>query len=131
MLVNQMNSNETDPGTLPHTGWQVLGELELTVGSNVEEQIRAWLMDLLVSLRLHESFLSKLFASAQEYSLRALQSTMESGQGHVHLAILVQQEYAPLGNTWGFFRIEKIDSPEEDVSHPDHVVEFYLYMEGQ
>lgn len=126
-----MNSNETNSGNLPRTGWQVLGELELTVGSNVEEHIRAWLMELLIPLDLHENFLNKLFASAQEYSLRALHSTMGSGHGHVHLAILVQQEYAPFGNTWGFFRIEKIDSSEENLSHPDHVVEFYLYREGQ
>lgn len=125
-----MKPNETKSETMPRTGWQLLGQLELTVASNVEEHIRAWLIELLVPLGLHESFLNKLLASAQEYSLGALHSTMESGHGHVHLAILVQQEYTPFGNTWGFFRIEKIDSSEEKLSHPDHVVEFYLYMEG-
>lgn len=126
-----MNSNETNSGTLPRTGWQILGELELTVASNAEQSIRAWLTELLVPLHLHESFLNKLFASAHEYSIRALHSTMESGHGHIHLAILVQQEHASNGRSWGFFRIEKIDSSEENLSHPDRVVEFYLYVEGQ
>lgn len=121
---------ESHSENLPVTGWQVLGELELTTGSNVEQQIHAWLMELLLPLRLYKSFLNKLLASANEYTSRALHATAQAGHGHVHLAILVQQEHGTYGNPWGFFRVEKNDNPEQDSSHPDHVVEFYLYREG-
>ena len=122
-----MNSDEINSEALPRTGWRVLGELEFTVGLNVEEQIRAWLMELLAPLHLHGSFLNRLLASMQEFSSCALQS----GPRHVHLAILVQQELGLVGNTWGFFCLEKIDNSDAAPSLPAHMVALYLYMEGQ
>ena len=125
-----MNPTESTSGNLPASGWHVLGEIELTVGIDPDRNIRAWLTGILTPLHLHEDFLNKVLMSAQEYALRALENT-DTGHSHIHLAILVQKGHRSPGNTWGFFRIEKIDNAEHKASHPDHTVEFYLYLEGQ
>lgn len=124
-----MNPIESNSRDLSGGGWQVLGELELTLGSNVEDEVRAWLTVLLLPLLLHESFLNKVLRSAQEYSLRALRSNSDAANGHVHLVIFVQQDRTLRGDTWGFFRIEKIENAEQNPLHSDHTVEFYLYLE--
>lgn len=124
-----MNPNESNLRDPSGAGWQLLGELELTLGLNVEDEVRAWLAVLLLPLLLHESFLNKVLRSAQEYSLHALRSNINEANGHVHLVILVQQDHAMRGETWGFFRIEKIGRTEQGPLHSDHRVEFYLYLE--
>jgi hypothetical protein len=126
-----MNPIESNSQDLSGVGWQVLGGIELTLNSNVEDEVRAWLAVLLLPLLLDASFLNKVLRSAQEYSLRALRSTTDAANGHVHLVIFVQQDRTMRGESWGFFRIEKIDSAEHKASHPDHIVEFYLYLDGQ
>jgi len=125
-----MSANESH-SSRPDTDWQVLGELELSTGLNADKKIRGWLTDLLTPLRLHDSLLNKVLTSAQEYALRALQSSAETGHGHVHLIILTSYRSTSVTTTWGFFRIEKIDSTGQDQLHPDHILEFYLYTEGQ
>ena len=45
------------------------------------------------------------------------------------LSFFVQQDRAMRGDTWGFFRIEKIDNAEQNSLHSDHTVEFYLYLQ--
>ena len=126
-----MNANESHSSNRPDTDWQVLGELEMPTGLNADEKIRGWLTELLTPLHLHGSLLNKVLTSAQEYALHALHSSAETGHGHVHLIILTSHRSASITTTWGFFRIEKIDSIEQNQVHPDHVVEFYLYTEGQ
>jgi hypothetical protein len=125
-----MNTTEPTSKIPSSVDWRVLGEIELTAGSNPGGNLRARLTEILIQLHLHEDFLNKVLASAQEYALRAAQN-IKTSHGHIHLAILVQQKYQSLGDTWGFFRIEKMDDAEQKVPHPDHTVEFYLYLEGQ
>jgi hypothetical protein len=124
-----MNPIESNSRDLYGAGWQVLGELELTLSGNVEDEVRAWLTVLLLPLLLHEGFLNKVLRSAHEYSLRALRSHMDASNGHVHLVILVKHDRTTRGDTWGFFRIEKIENDEQNPLHSDHTVEFYLYLE--
>lgn len=124
-----MNKTESTSGILPAAGWHVLGEIDLTADSNPGENLHARLTEILMQLHLDNSFLDKVLASAQEYALRAAQNTGTS-DGHIHLAILVPQERQSSGNTWGFFRIEKIEYAEQKGSYSDHTVEFYLYLEG-
>lgn len=124
-----MNPIEPNSRDLAGTGWQILGQLELTLNLNVEYQVQDWLTALLLPLLLHESFMNKVLRSAQEYSLRALHSNIDAVNGHVHLVILVQKDLTMRSDTWGFFRIEKIDNAEQNPLHPDHTVEFYLYLE--
>ena len=125
-----MNPTESTSGNLPVAGWHVLGEIELTIGSNPDGNLRDRLTEILVPLHLHDGFLNKVLTSAQEYTLRAAQNT-ETGHGRIHLAILVQEDHRSPGNIWGFFHIEKIDSAEGNLPHPDHTIEYYLYLEGQ
>lgn len=111
------------------SSWRILGELILPVGSSPNELIFAWLTDLLAPLDLHENFLNRVLKSAQNYVGQALRRDTEVPFGHIHLSIFGPKEPASKGQTWGFFRIEKIDSGESSAAHPDHTVEFYLYRE--
>ena len=118
----------SDPAST--SSWQMLGELVLPVGTDPNELIFAWLTELLAPLGLHENFVNRVLKSAQNYVGRALSPNAGVPFGHIHLAIFGPNEQTSKGQTWGFFRIEKIDSAEPSVVHPDHAVEFYLYQES-
>jgi hypothetical protein len=109
------------------TDWQVLGELELPIGS--DDAIESWLVETLSPLTLHTDFLNKVLKSAQEVAARAMQADALMQFKHVHLLVFAPPDYASNRHNWGFFRIEKV----ENASHqddPNHVIEFYLYLEG-
>lgn len=108
----------------------MLGELILPVDSNPNELISAWLTEQLAPLDLHENFLNRILKSAQNYVGRALSPEAGVPFGHIHLSIFGPNGRISKGQTWGFFRIEKIDSAESSVAQPDHAVEFYLYQES-
>ena len=107
----------------------MLGEFELPVGPHADT-IRAWLVELLTPLHLNDDFLTQLLGSAQDATLRASHSNNGTSFEHIHLSVFAPNERDPQRSTWGFFRIEKIDSVEENKDHPEYVVEFYLYLEG-
>ena len=111
--------------------WQILGELELPVGLNANGALQTWLTELLAPLGLHTDFLNKVLRSAQDSTERAPQPSTEMTLGHVHLSIFAPHLYTSKGKTWGFFRIEKIESATADKNFPDHAIEYYLYLEGQ
>ena len=115
--------------TVSASSWQMLGELILSVGSNPDELISLWLKEQLAPLGLHEKFLTRVLQSAQNYAGRALRADMEAQFGHIHLSLFGPNERTSKGQTWGFFRIEKIDSGDQNLSHPDHTLEFYLSRE--
>ncbi|HET7144544.1 MAG TPA: hypothetical protein VFI68_11035 [Anaerolineales bacterium] len=125
-----MNLNETHSGNPSASNWQVLGQLELMADSQAHGYLRDQLVEILKPLHLQENFLNKLLLSAEEYTTRALSSITALGHGHLHLVIFTQPECVSASESWGFFRIEKIDNAEQNPVHPDHVVEFYLYLEG-
>jgi hypothetical protein len=107
----------------------MLGELILPVGSQPDALISLWLKELLAPLDLHENFLNRVLRSAQNYAGRALTPDAGVAFGHIHLSVFVPDEPVSRAQSWGFFRIEKIDSAEQNLAHPDHTVEFYLYRE--
>lgn len=109
--------------------WQLLGELILPLGLNTKDLLSAGLAELLAPLELHENFLNRVLKSAQNYVGRALTSDAGVPFGEIHLYIFGPNERMSKGQTWGFFRIEKIDSHEQNLADPDHTVEFYLYRE--
>jgi len=115
----------------PTPAWQILGELELPAGPSVEDALTSWLTALLLPLSLQSDLLNKIISSAQEAVVRAIHSDIWTSFGHIHLSVFVPYEFTLYGNTWGFFRIEKIDSPGSNNNHPNHVVELYLYQERQ
>ena len=109
--------------------WRMLGELILSVGSNPDELISLWLKEQLTPLGLHENFLTRVLQSAQKYAGRALRADAEAQFNHIHLSLFGPNEWNSKGQSWGFFRIEKIDHAGQNRPHPDHTVEFYLYRE--
>jgi hypothetical protein len=126
-----MNNPQTGHINIPGANWQILGDLELPVRFEADSGINAWLTDLLNPLNLHADFQNKVLTSALEAASRALQ--VETGRAfeHTHLLIFVPAKRELEGQTWGFFRIEKIESsfPEKDT--PGHAIELYLYLESQ
>ena len=123
-------NNSNSSHNIPHRDWQILGELELPVGSSTKDAIHAWLSDVLHSLDLHAHFLNQILQSAQEAAGRAMRSERAAEFRHLHFLVHASKQPASSGQTWGFFQIEKMgDSAEGGNSH-DHAIEFYLYLEG-
>jgi hypothetical protein len=109
--------------------WQFLGELILSIDSDTNDLLSVKLAELLAPLELHENFLNRVLKSAQNYVGRALTSDAGVPFREIHLYIFGSNERMSKGQTWGFFRIEKIDIDEQNLAYPDHTVEFYLYRE--
>jgi hypothetical protein len=112
------------------TDWQLLGELELPVGSNLDPKLSAWLTEVLNPLDLHTDFFSKVLKSAGEAIARAAQTELVTKFEHLHLLIFVPSERPSKGGTWGFFGIEKAYGGLEGESSPGHRIQFYLYLAG-
>ena len=107
--------------SLPETNWQLLGEFKLSLGTDADGLILAWLVVILEPLSLQPEFLHRILKAAQEVTARLLRSDLKLE--HIHLIILVPDTKPERGQNWGFFRVEKVEGP-------DHAVEFYLYPEG-
>ena len=123
--------NNSDPThNSPHTDWQILGQLELPVGSSCEDAIHAWLSDVLHPLALQAQFLNQILQSAQDAAGRAMRSERAAEFRHLHFFVHVPTYSASSGQTWGFFQIEKMGDSTEGGNLLDHAIEFYLYLEG-
>ncbi|HLF74429.1 MAG TPA: hypothetical protein VI524_08795 [Anaerolineales bacterium] len=122
----------TDPSlnSVSGPGWQLLGELELAVDPGADRTVSKWLTVILSPLNLHEEFMSKVLRSAEAAAARAMQTETVIKFQHTHLLIFIPAERPSNGQTWGFFRIEKIETPTDEESTQDHAIEFYLYLEG-
>lgn len=121
-----------DPSSnkVPGTDWRILGELEFPVGAETNGMISTWLTEVLSPLDMHVDFLNRILKSAQDAAIRAFQAEAEIKLERLHLLIFVPPEHAPRDNTWGFFRIEKIENSPTGVARASHAIEFYLYMDG-
>ena len=111
--------------------WQVLGELELPIGSASAGVINAWLREKLSPLKLQVGFMNRILKSAQDAARHFESKAAGSEIGHLHILV-----FAPINpkldqRTWGFFRIEKLESVMEAKNPPDHYIEFHLYFEGE
>jgi hypothetical protein len=126
-----MQPNDSSLNKYTSSGRRLLGELELQVGVKADDTIGAWLTELLAPLNLHADFLNKVLNSAQDSAARILLTESAAKFEHVHLIIFVPSEPISKEHTWGFFRIEKIESTTADENFPDHAIEFYLYVEGK
>ena len=130
-------NRQAEMKTVEHSesGWRILGELELPIAAEADGAISAWLTQILNPIDLHMDFLNKVTRSAQDAAIRAI--TAERAQTefeHIHLCLFVPRtDLFTLykGQTWGFFRIEKMGPSTENGSPHDHSIEFYLYLEGQ
>lgn len=125
---------ETHPSAPRFSGadWYAVGELNLRAGSDLEQEIRAWLDQTLHPLDLSMEFLSRVHRSAREAASRALAMRAPAQKyGHIHVLVFAPRGNQQQGETWGFFRLEKLEACPENEILPDHSIEFYLYMEVQ
>ena len=112
------------------TDWQMLGELELPVGSDIQNIINSRLAEILAPLKLQPDFLSRMLRSLQEASRRAITSTGAVPKfGHIHMLVFALQHPEFKEKTWGFFRIERLERTTESQNLPNHTIELYLYTE--
>lgn len=127
-----MGSNKTTLDNFTNSDWQILGQLTLPAGMDVDviEMISAWLPETLRPLQLQGEFLEKVVHSAQQ-ALKTIDLAGKGAKfGHYHLLVFAQAHSTDLPNTWGFFRIEKIVDAIPDTIHSGHAIEIYLYPEG-
>lgn len=122
-----MKQKKISPNKFPDHDWQILGEIELTIGVASNHTINKWLAVILSLLELHTDFAAKVLRSARIAVSRALQFENIACSEHIHLIILVPEDFKLNNQNWGFFRIEKIGNDEAML---DHTIELYIYQEG-
>ena len=125
--MKTVQPKNSSPNNAPATDWQILGELEFPISAESDGAINSWLTETLLPIHLHADFLHKVLKSAQHAVARMLLNEMKIE--HIHLLIFAPVDRTSRGQTWGFFRIEKIENPVETRNHPHHTIEFYLYVE--
>ena len=125
--MKTMQPKNSSLNNAPATDWQILGELELPISAESDGAINTWLTETLLPMRLHADFLNKVLKSAQQTVARMKLNEMKFG--HIHLLISAPVDRTSRGQTWGFFRIEKIENPVETRNRSHHTIEFYLYVE--
>jgi hypothetical protein len=126
-----VNAANTPLSSMPGAGWQILAELVLPVEVSTGDAIHEWLADSLQPLNLPADFMDKILRSALDIATRSMQADALEKPDHTHIIILVMQQYAENGKSWGFFQVDKIEGPKELHHLSDHTVEYYLYVEGE
>ena len=111
------------------SGWQILGELKLMLVTDVHATVSKWLAVILSRLELQEDFVNKVLTSAQEALRRAVPAVNSTRSGHLHLFVFIPIDSSAKHQSWGFFRIEKLEH-STDTATPNHTIEFYLYLES-
>jgi hypothetical protein len=129
-MADQVKHTDTSLPQISETGWQLLGELQLPVGSNNDDTIHTWLTEILGPLQLQITLLHQVLQSAKETAARVVHFETATKFAHVHFLVFAPVNYTSKGQTWGFFRIEKVEFAKSFKDLPDHAVEFYLYLEG-
>jgi len=131
--VEQLRQYKPFPNNFPGADWQILDELELSVGSYMDDKINVnvWLTELLRPLHLDMDFLNRVLRSAQDAVARAMQVESMKEFEHIHLLVFARADRRPKGQIWGFFRIEKIEGTRQGENPHGLAVEFYLYQPGR
>jgi hypothetical protein len=110
--------------------FQMIGDLELPLVSDTGELIRSWMVEILSVLSLNARFLAKILESAQAAADEAIQAAAVQQAAFIHLLIFAPIKPSSSGQTWGFFRIKKMESPPADRQIQIFMNAFYLYLEG-
>jgi hypothetical protein len=121
--------NQNIPSQFPEAmpAWQNIGEIVLPVGLADNGAILSLLKEKLDPLSLPTELLHKIVKSIKEVPGRAVAAGIRFE--HIHLFIFIPTNYNTAAGTWGFFRIERIDS-EDDNTSSGHAVDLYLYPEA-
>ena len=125
-----MKTNNASSGRLSTPGWQILGELELPAGAVESDRIYTWLAALLEPLHLHPDVLNRLLKSARAAAARFLQSPDEARSEHIHFRVFIPLGRSSGGQSWGFYRLGKIEGMISGEENYNHAIELYLYSEG-
>ncbi len=126
-----VNTNNPTHPRHPEPGWQILGELELSVSEPTEVALRTWLTELCGSFGLPAELLNKITLSAHDAATRAIRTDAALKFEHIHLIVFVPSNRTQAEQTWNFFRVEKIEeNSTTNQAGADHAIEFYLYGEG-
>ena len=125
MKKTHLYSNE-----ISGANWQLLGELELSVGSDTDSVLIAWLTKTIGPLNLSTDFLKRILASAQNSAARNLHPSDGETWRQIHLSIFAPYERISKQNTWGFFHIERIENRPDNSDARNHAIDFYLYVDG-
>ena len=113
---------------ITESAWQVLGELEVTVGPG--PALSTWLASIFSELNLRADFQDKVVRSAHDGVSHAMQAGATRKFEHLHLFIFVPAHRAQNNHNWGFYSIEKVEQAAGNAK-PDHAIEFYLYQDGK
>lgn len=124
-----MNRKTSSIG-IAENAWQVLGQLEITIGPEPEPELSTWLESIFGELNLRADFQNKVLRSAHEGVSKAIQAGRVRRLEHLHLFIFVPASGALNNHNWGFYRIEKVENKAGNAK-PDHSIEFYLYQDGK
>lgn len=132
-MIMKRQSSQTDQAISHGSGtdWQVLGELELPLDGDAHSKISIWLSEVLSPLQLHAGFLNKVLTSAEDAAARAMQTETVMKYQHTYLLIYISAGRPLNAQTWGFFRIDKVERAAKNENFRDHSIEFYLYLEGR
>lgn len=104
--------------------------LEMPHGIKTGTLLTLWLRDTFAPLHLPEDFLARVIESTRQAVVRALQPTPAGQIGQITLFLYALVNRSVPAKSWGFFRIEKIDSPTPEKLVFNQAIEFYLYPEG-
>lgn len=124
-----MNRKTSSVGIIEGT-WQILGELEITVGLEPEPELSTWLLSIFRDLNLRADFQDRVLRSVHEGVSQALQAGTTGRFEHLHLFIFIPASLALNNHNWWFYKIEKVDNTGGK-ARPDHSIEFYLYQDGK
>lgn len=128
--MENVRKNKPSPNNFPGTDWQLLDELELSVGSSMDDKIdiNVWLTEILSPLKLHIDFFNRVLSSAQEAIARAVHIAPMTELTYIHLLIFAPAERTSNRQMWGFFRIEKIGDSSVAGNPSNHSIELYIYL---
>ena len=87
-------------------------------------------MKILEPFRLPEEYVSKILKSIEDTASRVLsRDTVEGQFDHLNIVILTPAGQPPDRQTWGFFRLERMESKEKSADSKSYHIEYYLYPE--
>lgn len=125
-----MNSIDPPHNPVSRTDWRRLGELRLRADSNPDGTIKTWLTGILRSFSLSDDLAGRLVKSMEDAAVRVLISDSAEVQlGYLEIVVLAPADLANVGQTWGFFRVERTSPDSNNENSQGHCIDYYLYLD--
>ena len=126
-MADDVNYPDPQHNHLPQTDWRKLGELKLRAGSNPDGSVETWLTQVLSDFSLPNDLVNKLLKSMEDAAVRVLSA--EALLEHLEIVVLAPADLASQGQTWGFFRVERISTDPNIEDSQGHSIDYYLYLD--